>query len=65
MSDIEYRTTPEQAALMRVSEQTLRQWRMQRKGPPFVKFGQRVLYPVVAFNEWQADRMTNPASAPK
>ena len=49
----EYRTTKEQAELMRLSAQTLREWRMHAdKGPPFVKFGARVLYPSRDFEAW-------------
>jgi len=60
MDNIEYHTTLELAALMRVSEQTLRHWRMQRKGPPFVKFGRRALYPLAAFDTWAAKQTTHP-----
>lgn len=51
---VEYYTTAELAAKMRVAEQTLRHWRMKRTGPPFVNFGRRVLYPVKGFAEWEA-----------
>ena len=31
---------------------TMAQWRHRREGPPFVKFGHRVLYRGVDLNEW-------------
>lgn len=37
------------------SEGTLRNWRAMRIGPPFVKVGKSVLYPVEGLNAW--DRM--------
>lgn len=36
-----------------VSDVTLRTWRMKRQGPPFVKFGRRVLYPLDRLVEWE------------
>ncbi|MGH6671788.1 MAG: DNA-binding protein [Xanthobacteraceae bacterium] len=38
-----------------ISEGTLRNWRAMRIGPPFVKVGKAVLYPVEGLNVW--DRM--------
>jgi hypothetical protein len=35
-----------------VSVGTLRNWRAQRVGPPFIKIGKSVLYPVEALDEW-------------
>ena len=51
---VDYYTTAELAAKMRVAGQTLRHWRMKRTGPPFVAFGRRVLYPAKGFAEWEA-----------
>jgi hypothetical protein len=34
----------ETAALLRISPVTLCRWRIEGKGPPFRKFGRRVLY---------------------
>lgn len=31
---------------------TLRNWRAMRVGPPFVKIGKAVLYPIQELNEW-------------
>ena len=35
-----------------ISAGTLRNWRAMRVGPPFVKIGKAVLYPVKALDEW-------------
>jgi hypothetical protein len=35
-----------------ISAGTLRNWRAQRVGPPFVKIGKSVLYPVQGLDEW-------------
>ena len=37
-------TVREAAALLRLSEITLCRWRIEGSGPPFRKFGRRVLY---------------------
>ncbi|MFC5437118.1 DNA-binding protein [Rhodanobacter umsongensis] len=36
-----------------IKVQTLTGWRNKRKGPPFVKFGSRVLYPLDRLEEWE------------
>jgi hypothetical protein len=36
-----------------IKPQTLAGWRNKRKGPPFVKFGSRVLYPADLLAEWE------------
>lgn len=48
--------TPEQVSARwehSIKVQTLRAWRNRRKGPPFVKFGSRVLYPLDRLVEWE------------
>jgi hypothetical protein len=47
-----YRTEAEQAERLGVTTRTLAGWRAQRKGPRWVKLGQRVLYPDDADIEW-------------
>lgn len=47
-----YLTTEEMAHELRVHRTTLAKWRMQRRGPPFVKMGNRVLYNVERFRDW-------------
>ena len=39
--------TPEQlAARWHMEAKTLRNWRAARKGPPYIKIGSKILYPV-------------------
>lgn len=54
MSDTKYLTADEVVERYRgeVSAGTLRNWRAQRVGPPFVKIGKSVLYPVQGLDEW-------------
>ena len=57
MSEIKFLTAAEVVARYReeVSEGTLRNWRAMRIGPPFVKIGKAVLYPIDGLDAW--DRM--------
>ena len=54
MADNKFLTTEEVAERYRgeISLGTLRNWRAQRIGPPFVKIGKSVLYPVQALDDW-------------
>jgi hypothetical protein len=45
-------TVRETAALLRLSEITLGRWRIEGKGPPFRKFGRRVLYATSDLIAW-------------
>lgn len=36
-----------------VTTGTLANWRSQRRGPPFIKLGSKVLYPVDKLEEWE------------
>jgi excisionase family DNA binding protein len=45
-------TVTEAAALLRLSEITLGRWRIEGKGPPFRKFGRRVLYATSDLIAW-------------
>jgi hypothetical protein len=55
MTAPEYHLTPEEvrARLRLKTADTLAHWRNKRKGPPFRKFGSRVLYPLDALIEWE------------
>jgi hypothetical protein len=59
MSDPKFLTTEEVAERYRgeVSVGTLRNWRAQRVGPPFIKIGKSVLYPVQALDEWDQENL--------
>ncbi len=43
--DAEYLNPSEVAALLRVTERTLRNWRAAGKGPYFIKHGSTIRYP--------------------
>jgi excisionase family DNA binding protein len=45
-------TVSEAAALLRLSEITLGRWRIEGSGPPFRKFGRRVLYARADLDAW-------------
>lgn len=46
MNDRAFLTAKELAHRWRLNNQTLANWRHARKGPPFVRVGSRVLYPI-------------------
>lgn len=55
-SDKEFLTSKEVAAMLGIGEQSLRRWRTQGKGPPFVKIeGTRVLYERGRLIAWLSD----------
>lgn len=50
-------TAPELATRLHTAQQTLAHWRNKRIGPPYLKFGRRVLYPVAAVEDWEQKQM--------
>lgn len=54
MTDATYLTTEEVAERYRgqISTGTLENWRVQKIGPPFIKIGKAVLYPVAELDAW-------------
>lgn len=49
--------TPEEASeRLRIPLKTLANWRNKRIGPPFRKFGRRVLYPLDQLERWEAEQ---------
>lgn len=46
MSERAYLTSKEVADRWRLSDQTMANWRHTGKGPPFIRVGSRVLYPI-------------------
>lgn len=54
MAESMYLTTEEVCDRYRgeISVGTLRNWRALRVGPPFIKIGKSVLYPVQGLDEW-------------
>jgi len=58
-SDKEFLTSKEVAAMLGIGEQSLRRWRTQGKGPPFVKLeGARVVYSRDGLLVWLGDART-------
>ena len=49
----EYMTAEEVAERLRIKKGTLANWRNQRVGPGFMKFGTRVLYPRADVEAWE------------
>lgn len=48
-----YLTSKEVADRWRLSDKTLANWRHAGKGPPFIRVGSRVLYPIEGINAWE------------
>lgn len=42
--------------------QTLANWRSQKSGPPYIKLGGYVMYPVDELEAWEAQRTIKPLS---
>lgn len=59
-SEVIFLTEDEVAARYRgaISRGTLRNWRCQAKGPPFLKVGRGVVYPLEALKAWEARNTT-------
>ncbi len=55
-----YRTEKQQAELEGVSLRTLRRRRALREGPPWLKIGARVYYPIDSFDAWLESRIIHP-----
>lgn len=53
MSERAYLTSKEVADRWRLSDQTLANWRHAGKGPPFIRVGSRVLYPIEGIQSWE------------
>ena len=54
-----YRTTDEELSVI-ATRGTLSQWRFRGEGPPYVKFGNRVLYEGRALNDWLDSHRVEP-----
>lgn len=50
-------TVEEAAARLKISKHTLNRWRVTGEGPPFVKYGPRLVrYATVRLDEWEKQR---------
>ena len=57
-----YRTTDKELQLIGTSG-TLAQWRHRGEGPPFVRFGNRILYAGNDLNSWLDKHRVDPKAA--
>lgn len=55
-------TSKETARILRLSPQTLCNWRTAGRGPRFRKIGRRVVYAETDVNEWLSDQSRNNTS---
>jgi predicted DNA-binding transcriptional regulator AlpA len=56
-TEIDPLLTPDAAgAVLGIARQTLARWRVEGKGPPYVKLGSRVAYRRAALNAWVLER---------
>ncbi len=62
MDPIQYLTTEEAAARLRLSRRTVEAWRLTGAGPAFVRLGRRVVYPIAKLDEFCAARMCHSTS---
>jgi len=58
MSERLYLTSKELAHRWRLSEQTLANWRHAKKGPPFLRIGGRILYPLLTTHDYEHKWLT-------
>jgi Helix-turn-helix domain len=61
MADTKFLTAEEVSERYRgeISVGTLRNWRAMRIGPPFVKIGKAVLYPITELDAWDQKNMVS------
>lgn len=59
LPDRRYYTSKEAGDIRRRTEVALATERSRGQGPPFVKDGRRVLYPVDEFERWLADHLVS------
>jgi hypothetical protein len=55
--EVHYMTTAELAARWQMNVVTLANWRVQGKGPMFIKLGRKVLYPMAEVDAWEAKQL--------
>ena len=52
----EYLTTKEAAEMIRGHYRTLERWRMQGRGPAFIRVGRRIVYATSSVRAWMASK---------
>jgi hypothetical protein len=58
-----YMTIEELAAELDMAVITLATWRMQQKGPPYIKVGRKILYSRTTVKDWIASQVHTPLPA--
>jgi len=58
----EFLTSKELSDRWRLSDQTLANWRYAGKGPPFIRVGSRVLYPIDGIQAFERLHQQQPIS---
>lgn len=53
MSELQFLTGKELAIRWRLNNQTLANWRHAGKGPPYIRVGARVLYPIEGIHAFE------------
>lgn len=60
MGEKAFLTSKELSDRWRLSDQTLANWRYAGKGPPYIRVGSRVLYPVEGVHKWEEQAIACP-----
>ena len=60
MTNSDFLDTEDLAKLIRTSRRTVIRWRVERKGPAYIKAGQRVLYRRADVEAWLESRRREP-----
>lgn len=55
-----FKTESEKAAELGVTPRALRNWRAQRRGPPWAKIGRLIVYPNDGFEAWLRAQVQQP-----
>lgn len=57
MPPVQFLDTDAVAERYGISPETVRRWRASGTGPPFVRLGKHVRYPVPELEQWERDRL--------
>lgn len=55
----------EMAATLQVSHKTLTTWRWRKRGPPFIKIGKKIFYPLRELATWIEGERTKQRAVPR
>lgn len=57
MTDVIHLTTDEVAKRYQTHPVTIKKWRIEGRGPRFIKIGRRVLYPIQELMKWESEHL--------